>query len=157
MMKDIVVGLGQIGKPILQLISKSTTVVVGYDSNPKVFDQTKFDKFEKLPIRFLHVCIPYTNHFISEVQFLYKKFKPMSVVLHSTVSPYTTKNLQSKLPVPVIYSATRGVHKRMLHDLKRYTKFFSIEPGTINSEWASKEFSRLMRNLGVKKIGRAHV
>lgn len=147
-MKDVVAGLGQIGKPILQLISKAT-VVVGYDTNPKLFNQTKFAKFEKLETRFLHVCIPYTDNFIRNVESLYKKFKPKSLVLHSTVSPYTTKNLQTKLPIPIIYSATRGVHKRMLHDLRRYAKFYAIEPRAPNADWASKEFSRLMHKSGV--------
>lgn len=148
MMKDIVAGLGQIGKPILQLISKST-IAVGYDVNPQLYNKTKFIKFEKLETRFLHVCIPYTDNFIKNVESLYEKFKPRSLIVHSTISPYTTKTLQTKLPIPVIYSATRGVHKRMLHDLKRYTKFYAIEHGTPNADWASKEFSKLMRKSGV--------
>lgn len=147
-MKDVVAGLGQIGKPIIQLISKAT-IVVGYDVNPQLFNQTKFAKFEKLETRFLHVCIPYTDGFVKNVESLYKKFKPKSMVLHSTVGPYTTKNLQTKLPIPIIYSATRGVHRRMLYDLRRYTKFYAIEPGTPSADWASKEFSKLMRKSGV--------
>ena len=148
-MKDLVVGLGQIGKPVLQLISKAT-ITVGYDTNPKLFNKIKFAKFEELDTRFLHICIPYNDNFIKNVDLLYEKFKPKSLVLHSTVSPYTTKNLQAKLPVPVIYSATRGVHKRMLYDLRRYAKFYAVEPGAPHADWASKEFSKLMRKSGVK-------
>ena len=148
-MKDLVVGLGQIGKPVLQLISKAT-ITVGYDTNPKLFNKIKFAKFEELDTRFLHICIPYDDNFIKNVDLLYEKFKPKSLVLHSTVSPYTTKNLQAKLPVPVIYSATRGVHKRMLYDLRRYAKFYAVEPGAPHADWASKEFSKLMRKSGVK-------
>ena len=62
----------------------------------------------------------------------YNKFNPKYLVIHSTISPHTTQNLQKKLPIPVIYSATRGVHKRMLYDLKRYTKFFAIEADAPN-------------------------
>jgi len=148
-MRDIVAGLGQIGKPILQLISKAT-FAVGYDINPKSFDKSKLAKSEKLETRFLHVCVPYTDNFIKNVGSLYEKFKPKSLVIHSTVSPYTTKNLQEKLPIPVIYSATRGVHTRMLYDLRRYAKFYAIEPGTPNANWAAQEFSKLMRKCGVK-------
>ena len=50
----------------------------------------------------------------------------------------------------MIYSATRGVHTRMLHDLRRYAKFYAIEPGTPNANWAAQEFSKLMRKSGVK-------
>ena len=34
-MKDIVIGLGEIGKPIFTLISKSFKTI-GYDKNPKL-------------------------------------------------------------------------------------------------------------------------
>ena len=48
------------------------------------------------------------------------------MVIHSTIPPGTVENIQKKIDSPVIYSATRGVHKRMLKDIKRYTKFFVI-------------------------------
>ena len=38
--KDVVAGLGEIGKPILKLLSKSQ-IVVGYDINSKLMDQKK--------------------------------------------------------------------------------------------------------------------
>ena len=81
---------------------------------------------------------------------LSKKFSPKSIVIHSTISPGTTSWLQSKFNIPVIYSATRGVHKRMLRDLRRYTKFFAIQKNAPNAKWASSQFSLLMRKAGVK-------
>jgi len=50
----------------------------------------------------------------------------------------------------LIYSATRGVHKRMLKDIKRYTKFFAISKNAPKRQWAIKTYSRKMKNLGVK-------
>jgi len=52
--------------------------------------------------------------------------------------------------VPVIYSATRGVHKRMLHDLKRYTKFFAIDKKLPKAKWASSHYVKLMKKCGIK-------
>ena len=147
--KDVVCGLGEIGSPILQLISKAVPSV-GYDINPSLMDKNLLKKYAKLETRFLHVCIPFTKDFISNVLSLYKKFKPEVIVIHSTISPKTTSNLQSKLSVPVIYSATRGVHKRMLYDLKRYTKFYAVEPGAPREKWASSTYSMLMKKCGVK-------
>jgi len=43
-----------------------------------------------------------------------------------------------------------SLHKRMLSDLKRYTKFFALEKNAPNSLWASKVFSRLMHKCGIK-------
>jgi len=71
-------------------------------------------------------AIPATGKFVNNILDLHKKFQPECIVIHSTIKPGTTEELQRKLPIPVIYSATRGVHKRMIYDLKRYTKFFVI-------------------------------
>jgi UDP-N-acetyl-D-mannosaminuronate dehydrogenase len=147
--KDLVAGLGEIGNPILQLISKAGPAV-GYDMNEKLIDKKKFKKYEKLETRFLHVCIPFTKNFVPNVISLYKKFAPRGIVIHSTISPGTTKKLQEKLEIPVIYSATRGVHKRMLYDLKRYAKFYAIEPDAPRTNWASSSYEKLMRKCGVE-------
>jgi UDP-N-acetyl-D-mannosaminuronate dehydrogenase len=147
--KDVVAGLGEIGTPILQLISKAN-LSVGYDINEKLMDKQKFEKHKGLDTRFLHICIPFTSKFASNVLNLYEQFKPQVIVMHSTISPGTTRDLQSKLPIPVIYSATRGVHKRMLSDMKRYVKFYSIEPTAPSADWASKEYEKLLKKYSVK-------
>ena len=147
--KDIVAGLGEIGNPILKLVSNAT-IAVGYDINSKLSDVTRLKKYQHLQTRFVHVCIPYNEKFIDNVESLFEQFDPKSIVIHSTISPNTTKNLQEKLPIPVIYSATRGVHKRMLHDLRRYTKFYAVEPNTSEAKTISAEYSKLMRKCGLK-------
>jgi hypothetical protein len=147
--KDVVAGLGEIGTPLLQLISKMV-LVTGYDINQKLMDKKQFDKYDNLETCFLHICIPFTEKFISNVLSLYHKFKPEGIVIHGTISPGTTHVLQSKIPIPIIYSATRGVHKRMFYDLKRYTKFYAIEPNAPRKKWASSSYAKLMKKCGVK-------
>ena len=146
--KDIVVGLGEIGLPLRKLLSKSF-IVEGYDINSKLIPKN-LKKNEILPIRFLHICIPYTKNFNSQILKLEKKFHPEGIVIHSTIKPSTTFNIQRKLQIPVIYSPTRGVHKRMLKDLRRYTKFFAIENNAPNKKWACTEFVRLLKKSGLK-------
>ena len=147
--KNVVVGLGEIGMPILQLLSETQTVV-GFDTNPKLMNKKKFEKLKGLETSLLHVCVPFTNKFIPNVVSIFNHFTPKCIVIHSTVSPGTTKKLQSLLPIPIIYSATRGIHKRMLSDLKRYTKFYAIESDVPRSRWASSAYSRIMKKCGVK-------
>lgn len=145
--KDVVAGLGEIGSPIRQLISKITNTV-GYDKNPKLTD--KRSKHDSLLTRLLHVCIPFNENFERNVLELNKKYSPMGMVIHSTISPGTTKKLQQKLDVPIIYSATRGVHKHMLCDLKRYTKFYATEKDAPNAKWAILIYSGLLKKCKVK-------
>jgi hypothetical protein len=147
--KDVVAGLGEIGKPILQLLSKAK-LAVGYDINKDLMDEKKFFQYESLETDFLHICIPFTKQFIKNAHSLTKQFNPKGIVIHSTIEPNTTKKLQQKLSIPVIYSATRGVHKRMLYDLKRYTKFYAIENDAPNSKWAVLTYKKTLEKCGVR-------
>tara|TARA_B100000408_G_scaffold134071_1_gene121754 strand:- start:85 stop:840 length:756 start_codon:yes stop_codon:yes gene_type:complete len=149
MKKDVVAGLGEIGYPILKFLSKKQ-ITVGYDVDERLMNKSKFKKFQETQTSFLHIAIPVTSKFEPNILQLYKKFKPECIVMHSTVGPGTTEKIQEKLDVPLIYSATRGVHKRMLKDIKRYTKFFAISKTAPKKQWATKAFSRKMKNCGVK-------
>ena len=149
MKKDIVAGLGEIGFPILKLLSKKQTIV-GYDLDKRLTNKLKLKKLQGTETSFLHIAIPVTSKFDSNLLQLYKKFKPECIVIHSTIGPGTTERIQKKLDVPVIYSATRGIHKRMFKDIKRYTKFFAISKNAPKKQWAVKTYSRKMKNCGIK-------
>ena len=149
MKKDVMVGLGEIGKPILKLLSKDN-IIVGFDVNHYLMDKRKFEKYKNFKTSFLHIATPVTNKFINNVLKLQKKFQPECIVIHSTIKPGTTEKLQGKLSIPVIYSATRGVHKRMSNDIKRYTKFFVISTNAPRSKWASVKYVKMMRGCGIK-------
>ena len=149
MKKDVVAGLGEIGYPILKLLSKKQTTV-GYDIDKKSTNKLKFKTLQDTQTSFLHIAIPVTTKFDSNILELNKKFKPECIVIHSTISLGTTERIQKKLSIPLIYSATRGVHKRMLKDIKRYMKFFAISKNAPKKQWAIKTFSRKMKNCGVK-------
>ena len=147
MKKDIVAGLGEIGFPIFKILSKNFPIE-GFDKNFKLNVHKK--SLENHQVDFLHVCIPFSKNFISDVLKLEKKFTPNAIVIHSTVSPHTTEKLQKKLQIPIIYSATRGVHKRMSRDLKRYVKFYSVYSSTNNSNNISKLFEKRFAKCNIK-------
>ena len=149
MKKDVVAGLGDIGSPVLKFLSKKQ-ITVGYDIDGRLMNKSKFKKFQDTQTSFLHIAIPVTTKFDSNILELNKKFKPECIVIHSTISLGTTERIQKKLSIPLIYSATRGVHKRMLKDIKRYMKFFAISKNAPKKQWAIKTFSRKMKNCGVK-------
>ena len=149
MKKDIVAGLGEIGLPILKLISKKENAV-GYDLDKKLMNEKKFNKLQDIQTRFLHIAIPVKKNFNSNVFHLYKKFKPECIVIHSTISPGTTELIQKKLDIPIIFSATRGIHKRMLKDLQAYTKFFAISKQAPKKNWAVSQYRNTMKKSGIK-------
>ena len=149
MKKDVVAGLGEIGSAILKLLSKKQ-ITVGYDLDKRLVNESKLKKYHDTATSFLHIAIPVTKKFDSDLLKLCKKFKPECVVIHSTIGPGTTERIQKKLKIPVIYSATRGVHKRMMYDLKRYTKFFVISRKAPRSKWACSQYVKSMKHCGVK-------
>jgi len=149
MNKDIVAGLGEIGIPILKLISKNEDAV-GYDLNKKLMNTKKFKKFENIETRFLHIAIPVNKNFNSSVIELNNKFQAKCIIIHSTISPGTTQQLQNKLKIPLIFSATRGIHKRMLKDLQKYTKFFAISKNAPKKQWAITEYQKTMKKCGIR-------
>lgn len=143
------IGLGEIGMPLYELFSKYQ-LVVGYDKIKSKVDEKKINETRSLPVRFLHVCIPFNDNFNKTILIFVQKYFPQIIVIHSTISPGTTQKLQNSLSIPIIYSATRGVHKRMLYDLRRYTKFYAIEPNAPRTNWASLSYSKMMKECGVK-------
>ena len=147
--KDVIAGLGEIGIPLKKLFSKNT-IIEGYDANKKLINlkETKFT--ESFDTRFLHICIPFNENFIKSVKKLIRKFDPECAIIHSTVKPNTTKKIQDSVKIPIMYSPIRGVHKRMQSDLKRYTKFYSIEKNAPRQKWAIKNYSNFLKKCGIK-------
>ena len=147
--KDIFIGLGEIGYPLFTILSKQY-LVVGYDLNPKIRNDKKLKKYESVPTELLHICIPFTKNFENSVTNYVNKYQPKGIVIHSTISPFTTEKIQKNLSIPVIYSATRGIHKRMTKDLQRYSKFYSVYDWAPQSMWASKNFVSKMKKAKIK-------
>jgi UDP-N-acetyl-D-mannosaminuronate dehydrogenase len=112
--KVVVVGLGEIGKPLLQLISEYH-VVIGVDiSPPAPVDH----------VDVLHVCYPFQiKDFIGETARYIELFKPAVTIINSTVAVGTTRAIADRTHTAVVNSPVRGKHARMLEDLRFYTKF----------------------------------
>lgn len=146
--KDIVIGLGEIGRPILKSLSKSYTTV-GYDIDTKLMHMHQVNKTKNEKTVLAHICIPYSKQFEKTVTEIYKKYQPEAIIIHSTIAVGTTDKIQKKLKIPVIYSATRGVHKRMMYDLKRYTKFFALSNSAPRKQWVKKLYIRRLLNAGI--------
>jgi UDP-N-acetyl-D-mannosaminuronate dehydrogenase len=111
----VVVGLGEVGKPLYQLVSKYHKVI-GVDVAPLTTEVKQVDV--------LHVCFPFQiNDFVGEAVRYIDLFEPGLTVVNSTVAVGTTRAIAQRAGTGVIYSPVRGKHAHMLEDLQRYTKF----------------------------------
>ncbi len=121
-MKDVIMGMGEVGSTIFQLLEKRGFQVHGVD-----IEQNKSNELPTDEVNFLHICFPYDSNFMEQVHHYTKLYNPKAVVLHSTISPGTTQAVQKNYKIPVICAPTRGVHKRFLFDMERYVKFYGYD------------------------------
>ena len=132
-MTDIILGMGEVGKTLFDLLVERNFECIGID-----VDDSKCKNYSKNSMienpEFLHVCLPgeltgfedITSNWIDNLKDL------KAVLVHSTVIPGTTKNIQKKSKVPILFSPIRGVHKRFSEDIKKYTKFISSDTELID-------------------------
>lgn len=119
--KIVVVGLGEVGRPLLEFLSGHYPVI-GVDITPPSEPIGKVD--------ILHVCYPFEiKDFVGETVRYIELFKPALTVIHSTVGVGTTRAIAQRTGAAVVHSPVRGKHTRMLEELRSYTKFVgAIDP-----------------------------
>lgn len=112
--KVVVVGLGEIGKPLFQLFSYHHDAV-GVDIAP-------VEPIGQADV--LHICYPFQiKDFIGETARYIERFRPALTIINSTVAVGTTRTIAERTRSAVVNSPVRGKHARMLNELLIYTKF----------------------------------
>jgi UDP-N-acetyl-D-mannosaminuronate dehydrogenase len=146
-MTDIILGMGEVGETLFDLLIERRFNCIGIDiDNSKCKNYSENSSIENP--EYLHVCLSgeltefedITSTWISKLEGL------KVIIIHSTVKPGTTKNIQEKSKVPVLFSPIRGVHKRFLEDIKKYTKFIASDDKQLAPEIKSdleKRFQKI--------------
>lgn len=133
----VVVGLGEIGSPLLKLISGYHRVI-GVDIEPCLATSD--------PIDVMHICFPFQiPDFASEVIRYINNFQPRLTVINSTVAVGTTRRIAQLSGSSVVNSPVRGKHAHMIEDMEKYTKFIGGLTQE-DSQFASEHF----RSIGLK-------
>jgi len=134
-MTDIVLGMGEVGETLFDLLVDRKFDCIGIDlDDSKCKNYTENETIENP--QYLHVCLPgeLTGFTDIVVNWVNKIKNTKVVIIHSTVKPGTTKSIQEKLSIPILFSPVRGVHRRFLDDIKKYTKFISFDGTEIDSK-----------------------
>ncbi|HLH03514.1 MAG TPA: hypothetical protein VKX25_12135 [Bryobacteraceae bacterium] len=134
--KVVVVGLGEVGKPLLDLVSEYYDAV-GVDISP-VQGVGSVDV--------LHICYPFEiEDFVGETARYIERFQPAVTIINSTVGVGTTRAVAERTGAAVVNSPVRGKHARMLEELRSYTKYLG-PVREADGELAAKHFE----GMGVK-------
>lgn len=135
----IVAGLGEVGRPLFEILSKQYDCL-GVDIKPVDSER---------PCSVLHVCYPsQVKDFVGTTAAYERKYRPELLIVNSTVAPGTTRKIQERLSCPVVFSAVRGKHIKMVSDMMRYKKFvagFTAE----STQKAAEHFQRAGFQTGV--------
>lgn len=111
----VVVGLGEVGRPLFELLSQHYRVT-GVDISPPS------DPIGAVDI--LHVCYPFEiRDFVGETARYIDIFRPNLTIINSTVGVGTTRAVASRTGAALAHSPVRGKHVRMLEELRKYTKY----------------------------------
>jgi len=132
----VVIGLGEIGRPLFDIIRTEYTAV-GVDLDPVDIDGR---------CRIMHVCFPYESvQFIDESKRYISKYRPALTIINSTVAPGTTRAVEQGTGARVVHSPIRGKHWKMHEELLHYVKFI----GGTDPE-ACREAQNHFQSLGMK-------
>jgi UDP-N-acetyl-D-mannosaminuronate dehydrogenase len=131
----IVVGLGEVGKPLFELVSEKHPSI-GIDIAPV---ETPGE------CAVLHICYPFGDSFVKTASRYIEDNNPALTIINSTVSPGTTRAIHKLVRRPIVYSPIRGKHFKMKQDLLHYTKFIGgIDPNS------AAQAARHFESLGMK-------
>lgn len=110
----LVIGLGEIGQPLLDLIGEYYNAV-GVDVQPTP---------RQGPCPIMHICYPFEiEDFVGQTARYVRLYEPGLTIVNSTVPPGTTRAIYQATRAPIAHSPVRGKHARMKQDLLGYTKF----------------------------------
>src|ERR1035437_9609165 len=125
-----IIGYGEIGKAVAK-----------FYKNPKIKDLDRDDGLVGVDV--LHVCIPWSDKFVSIVKAERKKINPKITIIHSTVVPGTTK----KIGGMVVHSPVRGIHPYLYEGIKTFVKYVGADDKK-TGELAKKH----LESLGIKAV-----
>jgi UDP-N-acetyl-D-mannosaminuronate dehydrogenase len=119
----LVVGLGEVGRPLLELVTQHRDVV-GIDIVPPA------RPIETVEV--MHVCYPFEiPDFLGETARYIEQYRPALTIINSTVAVGTTRVIAERTGAAVVHSPVRGKHARMRAELLNYTKFVgAIDPAS---------------------------
>src|SRR6185312_3135271 len=117
----LVVGLGEVGKPILSILSQRYEAV-GIDIKGAV------DQIEHADV--MHICYPFEIYdFVGETVRYIGRYKPALTIINSTVGIGTTRKIAAGASADVVHSPVRGKHAHMQEEMLSYTKFIgALDP-----------------------------
>jgi UDP-N-acetyl-D-mannosaminuronate dehydrogenase len=132
----VVIGLGEVGAPLLELVRRSGRPGIGIDVEPQ-------DLPAPGTVDVMHVCFPFEiPDFVGEVARYAELLAPRLTIVNSTVAVGTTRAIHQRAGGPIAHSPVRGKHAHMLEQMASYAKFVGGVDAT-SARLAAEHFAAL--------------
>ena len=134
-MKIGIIGYGEIGSSISKVYGSFNKFDV------RVVDPYQNRNDEINGVEILNICIPFIENFVEVVKDYILQSNPKYTIIHSTVSPGTTKLIGGK----VCHSPMRGLHPNLDLGMRTFLKY--IGPEDYES---AKMYQQHLKSIGVE-------
>ncbi|MDH5459683.1 MAG: hypothetical protein OEW71_01435, partial [Candidatus Bathyarchaeota archaeon] len=122
----LVVGLGEVGRPLFELLRESKKFeVYGWDVDEKKMQDVQQGGLPK-EVDVLHICYGCRDQeeFVKATVDYVRRFRPELTIINSTVPLGTTEKVYTLLGGHIVHSPVRGMHKSK-ESMKRYLLFLT--------------------------------
>lgn len=135
MASSLIVGMGEIGRAVREVITSNDKVVT--------YDKTDDDFYFDVNPDILHICFPYSEVFLEEVSWYIDGVKPWHVIIWSTVPIGTTKQIKG-----AVHSPVEGKHPQIATSIKNSTRWLGAND-LIEGEFFANYFKMLFMKTKV--------
>lgn len=115
-MKSSIIGLGEVGAGLFSILKNHYEI--------QWFEKGSDPHFGT---EIMHICIPWSETFVSTVKQYADVQQPTYIVNHSSVPVGTTEKLYSLTNVPCFHSPIRGKHPDMTGGILNYVKYIGTD------------------------------
>lgn len=122
-MRTVIVGLGEIGTALASVLEQY---------KPELVDPARGLSTLSVNCDILHVCFPYSEDFIEQVEEYKLQHTPKYTVVHSTVPPGTCAELGA------VHSPVIGLHPFLEKGLRTFTKYLAGEQASEVADYFRK-------------------
>jgi UDP-N-acetyl-D-mannosaminuronate dehydrogenase len=146
----LVVGIGEVGRSLFELLKKSKKFdVYCWDTDKKKMQNIQ-QKDPPKKVDVLHLCYRCSNQedFVKTTAEYIKRFKPELTIINSSVPPGTTEKVHKLSGGHLVHSPIRGMHTS-LETMKRDLQFWTKYVGGVDKKSAELA-SRHLEEMGLK-------
>lgn len=129
-MKNLVIGLGEIGQAILEVID-------GQDTQTKDIEPD----YVEPGMDIMHICFPYSDTFVNDVKNYIEQYHPAHVIIYSSVPPGTTYDISPA----AVHSPIEGRHPDLDESIRLMVRWIGYDDLD-----EAQFFARYFNDLGIK-------